>query len=73
VRFRAPVAITRADRHYTLTMEGPAAASCRRRIPGGGDATTRDIAKGELVTFHYQTPTTRFRGHVLGTYRFTIR
>jgi hypothetical protein len=51
VRFRAPVAITRADRHYTLTMDGPAAPSCRRRIPGGGNATTHDIARGDTVTF----------------------
>jgi hypothetical protein len=51
VRFRAPVAITRADRHYTLTMDGPAAPSCTRRIPGGGFATTRDIARGETITF----------------------
>jgi hypothetical protein len=59
VRFRAPVAITRADRHYTLTMDGPAAPSCRRRIPGGFDATTHDIARGETVTF---TVTPKFAG-----------
>ena len=51
VSFRAPVAITRADRHYTLTMDGPAAGSCTRRIPGGGHATTRDITRGERVSF----------------------
>ncbi len=49
--FRAPVAITRADQHYTLTMRGRTAASCRLAMPGGGQSTTRDIAQGEAVRF----------------------
>jgi hypothetical protein len=51
VRFRAPLAIMRADHHYTLTASGRDGPSCRRRMPGGGFATTRDLARGAVVTF----------------------
>jgi hypothetical protein len=50
VRFRAPVAITRADHHYTLTLTGHAGSRCDRPSPTGGQATTHDIARGEEVT-----------------------
>jgi hypothetical protein len=73
VRFRAPVAIARADRHYTLTIDGRAAGSCTRRIPHGGYATTHDIARGEPVSF---TVAAKFAGWNRRTWcpgRFTIR
>ncbi|WCB96640.1 hypothetical protein DSM104299_05405 [Baekduia alba] len=51
VRFRAPVAIMRADHHYTLTLTGLAGSRCDRPSPAGGQATTRNVARGEAVTF----------------------
>jgi hypothetical protein len=51
VRFRAPVAIDRADHHYTLTLTGPASPRCDRPSPAGGQASTHDIARGQEVTF----------------------
>jgi hypothetical protein len=59
VRIRAPMAITRADRHYTLTMTGPAGPHCDRPTPGGGKATTHDLRRGALVSF---TITPKFTG-----------
>jgi hypothetical protein len=52
VRFRAPVAIRRGDHHYTFTIAGHGGRDCSARSGrGGGWATTRDIAAGELVSF----------------------
>lgn len=51
LRVGAPVAIRRADRHYTLTVTGPSGPDCKRTLSKGGPATTRDIARGEAVTF----------------------
>lgn len=51
LRVAAPIAIHRADRNYTLTITGPSGADCARTIPKGGPATTRDIVRGEPVTF----------------------
>lgn len=51
VAFRAPVAIRRADRRYTLTATGADGGRCTRIIPGGGQATTRNIDRGERVVF----------------------
>jgi hypothetical protein len=51
VRLRAPLAITRADRHYTLTMTGRAGPHCDRPTPGGGKATTHDLRRGAPVSF----------------------
>jgi hypothetical protein len=52
VRFRAPVAITRADHGYSFTVAGRGGRDCSRRSGlGGGWATTRDLAAGETVSF----------------------
>jgi hypothetical protein len=52
VTFPAPVAIARADHGYTLTVAGRAGRDCSLRTGrGGGEATTRDIARGEAVSF----------------------
>jgi hypothetical protein len=52
VRFRAPVAIRRADHGYSFTIAGQGGRDCSVRSGrGGGAATTRDIAAGALVSF----------------------
>jgi hypothetical protein len=51
VRLRAPLAITRADRHYTLTVAGRAGPGCDRPTPGGGKATTHDLRRGDPISF----------------------
>ncbi len=51
IAFRAPVAISRADRGYTLTATGPDGRRCSRAIPRGGQSTSVDIARGERVVF----------------------
>jgi hypothetical protein len=51
VRFRAPVAIARADHGYNLTMSGRAGPHCDRQTPDGGPATTRDLGRGAPVAF----------------------
>jgi hypothetical protein len=51
VRFRAPVAIARADHGYTLTVSGRAGPHCDRQTPDGGPATTRDLGRGAPVAF----------------------
>jgi hypothetical protein len=59
VHLRAPLAITRADRHYTLTMAGRAGPHCDRPTPGGGNATTHDLRRGDPISF---TITPNFTG-----------
>jgi hypothetical protein len=59
VRLRAPLAITRADRHYTLTVTGRAGPHCDRPTPGGGKATTHDLRRGDPIGF---TITPNFTG-----------
>jgi hypothetical protein len=59
VRLRAPLAITRADQHYTLTMTGRAGPHCDRPTPGGGKATTSDLRRSAPVGF---TITPKFSG-----------
>ena len=51
VRFRAPVAIDRADHHYTVTLTGRSNARCDRLKTAGGQASTHDIARGQEVRF----------------------
>jgi hypothetical protein len=49
--FRAPRAITTSFAHYTVTLKGPYGPDCVARSYGGGQATTRDIAAGERLSF----------------------
>jgi hypothetical protein len=51
VSFAAPVAISRFDAHFQQTLDGPTGSDCRRRLPGGYDATTRNIDAREDVEF----------------------
>jgi hypothetical protein len=48
--FRAPVAISRFDVHYTQTLRGPIGRTCTP-TRDGYNATTRDIAAGQIVRF----------------------
>jgi hypothetical protein len=61
VSFSAPVAIGRFDAHYQQTLSGPTGRDCDRRLPGGYDATTRNIDAGELVEFRLE-PESAMRG-----------
>jgi hypothetical protein len=51
VSFAAPVAISRFDAHFQQTLSGPTGGDCRQRLPGGYNATTRNIDAGERVEF----------------------
>jgi hypothetical protein len=73
VRFRAPVAIDRADHHYTLTVSGPASPRCDRGAPKGGQSTTNDIARGEVVTFAVRNGLGRRDGVSFCPGRHTLR
>jgi hypothetical protein len=50
VSFRAPVAISRFDVHYTQTLRGPIGRTCTP-ASDGYNATKRDIAAGQIVSF----------------------
>jgi hypothetical protein len=73
VRFRAPVAIDRADHHYTLTLTGPAGPRCDRPSPAGGQASTHDVARGQEVTFVANRGLGSRDGHRFCAGRHTIR
>jgi hypothetical protein len=73
VSFRAPVAITRADHHYTLTVTGRASPRCDRPAPAGGQASTHDIARGDVVTFAVRNGLGRRDGVSFCPGRHTLR
>ena len=49
--FRAPIAISRFDRHYTATLHGPSGRGCSQDSGSGFQATTADVAVGAKVRF----------------------
>lgn len=53
--FKAPLAITRFDIHYTATLHGHTGKRCNQQT-GGTNATTRDIAAGQTVRFVLRRP-----------------
>jgi hypothetical protein len=56
VSFKAPVAISRFDAHYQQTLDGPSGRACTGRLPGGFNATGRNVDVGERVEFVVPPP-----------------